>query len=355
MMLLIQQPVVPHYRVPFFRLLLTEVGPFVLAAGSINGDKTISTSEEILADVTLLRNRYILKGNFLWQSGLIRLALKADVVVLNFDIRHLSSWLVLLLRSAKRKRTILWGHAEGSRSYLHMLRFMMVRGSSKFIAYTETEANHVRKLYGVDRVTYLGNSCVYEAECQFKCNLVEDRNVVLYVGRLTKAKKPDLLLRAFIAAKDSGQLSSDCRLLLVGSGPLWEALKAEAKASNWYGSIEIPGEITEAKQLEKLYATAFCAVSPGYAGLSVIQALAFGVSFVLPRGEKHSPEVEACEEGFNSYYFQLENVESLASTLGVAYGERINRHKIGSAIALRIKERYTYEGMYRRFAEAIKS
>jgi len=76
---------------------------------------------------------------------------------------------------------------------------------------------------------------------------------------------------------------------------------------------------------------------------------------IVSRKEKHSPEIEACEEGFNTVFFETDSVDSLASHLAAIYSDAVVWNARREAIAERIADKYTYDGMISTFESAIKN
>jgi len=76
---------------------------------------------------------------------------------------------------------------------------------------------------------------------------------------------------------------------------------------------------------------------------------------IVSRKEKHSPEIEACEEGFNTVFFETDSVDSLASHLAAIYSDAVVWNARREAIAERIADKYTYDGMISTFESAIES
>jgi acetyltransferase-like isoleucine patch superfamily enzyme len=169
----------------------------------------------------------------------------------------------------------------------------------------------------------------------------------IYVGRLVKEKKPDLLIRAFARAGD--RLGKTCRLLIVGDGP--ERPRLEELARDLGDRVEFKGHVAGWEQLRGFYATSIAGVSPGYAGLSLTQSYSFGVPMIIARDEPHAPEIEAANEA-NNAFFASDDVDDLADTLTQFWKQRKEWASRGEAIASDCAERYSAEVMAERLIEA---
>jgi glycosyltransferase involved in cell wall biosynthesis len=350
----ILQPVVPDYRVPVFQALHEHYGDaFNVYAADASRDGTIRMDERAAAFVHPVTNRQLFGGGLVWQRGHERELLAATLVIAPGSLRFLSVPWLIARRKIAGKPTILWGHYDGSRAWAARFRNAMFRLPDGYIAYTHTDGDKIRRIRGDDRVWVASNSCVWRQECRAVKLPGQVPQDVLFVGRLVREKKPLLLVDAFAHAVGRGGIPHSARLVITGDGPLRAELETKAAALGMADRTIFTGHISDHEQLEQLYARAIVAASPGYIGLSAIQSFAAGVPMVVSRNEKHSPEIEACKEGFNTVFFETDSVESLASTLSVIFTDstawRHRRPQIAEAIA----GGYTYDGMINAFKSAI--
>jgi glycosyltransferase involved in cell wall biosynthesis len=119
---------------------------------------------------------------------------------------------------------------------------------------------------------------------------------LIFIGRLLPNKRIDLLINAVhLLTRDF-----DIALHIIGSGEEEYIIKKDPLCNKkifYYGAIyddEITGKYLFASDLF---------VMPGYVGLSIIQAFAFGLPVVTCNQENdgpfHSPEIEYLDHGFN--------------------------------------------------------
>lgn len=346
------QPVVPDYRVPLFAALKQKYGTrFVVYAGGDNQDGTIRMDPRAKSFVRLLTNRDLVCGAATWQSGYRQELLSASLVILPGSLRFVSAMWLALRRRQLRKPTILWGHAMGAVTLAKPFREMMFRLPDGYIAYTELDSQIIRKARRDERVWVANNSCVWRNECESIAGCPV--NTVM-VGRLVAEKKPTLLLEAFAVAVAKGLVPSAAQLVFVGDGPLRPRLAERASQLGIPDRVCFTGHVSERKALSAVYADALVAVSAGYVGLSVIQAFAAGVPMLVSRTERHSPEIEACDESFNTVFFQTDSVESLVGMLSAVYDQKELWRARREAISLRVAGRYTYDAMCGAFESAIE-
>ena len=353
---LLLQTTIPFYRVEPFRALAARFGhDFAALAGSEYFDATIRVAPAPGIRMLPVRNVFLARRRLLWQSGVWRPALRAHVVIAELNPRTLSTWLVLLARRLLKRPTILWGHAwprSGQRSSSDRVRQLMRRLSAAIVAYSETQATELRVRMPGHRIIAAPNSLYSRAQqpMRFDTGRMAD---FLFVGRLVDAKKPVLLLDAFLAAVD--RLPAETNLLIVGGGPLESTLREKAERSRVRHRVRFAGQVTDIDALAPVYDGALATVIPGYAGLSVIQSLWFGVPILIARDEPHSPEIEAAALQKNAVFFESDSVEALRRLLIEVAATRdvwIRRREI---IARECARTYSIEAMVDSIESIVRS
>ena len=183
--------------------------------------------------------------------------------------------------------------------------------------------------------------------------LQDEVDSILYVGRLVDSKKVRLLLEGFIMARNNKQFPESIRLLFIGDGPVRPELEALVVTAGLGECVEFVGHVSNTTKLRKYYSRAICTVSPGYVGLSATQSFSFGIPMVIARDEFHSPEIEACKEGFNAEFFESDDPQSLADSLLSAVLSKnrsiSNRKNLSDWTA----SHYSFEVMQEAFVEAV--
>jgi glycosyltransferase involved in cell wall biosynthesis len=350
------QTTVPTYRRPFLEALDERLhGCLRVLAGSDYFDPTIQLDPGSRPTI-VLTNRYLFGRRLLWQRGAVGGAMGADVVIAELNPRILSTWFVLLLRRALGRPIILWGHAwprQGAQAQSDALRQLMRRLASGVLVYTQTEARDLRRLLPGRLVEAAPNALYPLAARPTRADLDGRRATnLVFVGRLVEAKKPRLLLDAFLVARDD--LPPDTQLVFVGDGPLRPELEAQA-ALRSHDRVVFTGTRSELEDLRAVFAGALANVIPGYAGLSLIQSLWFGVPSLIARDEPHSPEIEAAVEGVNSVFFGSDSVTSLRDALVALAGEREEWRRRRGDIARECASRYSLDGMVDAFVRVVET
>jgi len=348
----IQQTVIPGYRLPLFEMLKDRLDDELrVVTGSEDFAETIRTADGAESVSEVISNRYCFGRRFLWQRGAVRKLCSADVVVLNFNLRIVSNIVIAWVRCMMGKPTYIWGHADGKSCLTRRFGWLYLKAVDGFISYTETQREVMQQRCSKLPVFVAPNACFHAADCV----ATEERGRdIVFLGRLVKEKKPKLLLEAFAMACGAGRMAQDSRLIFIGDGP--EKLELERFVLNkgLRGRIVFAGHVAEMTALQGLFSSASVCVCPGYAGLSVTQSMAFGVPVLVADNEPHSPEIEACENGWNAVYFNSDDAESLAERIVEFVGGGFSEILHGQELADWTKRRYSYERMADTFEEVVE-
>ena len=223
-----------------------------------------------------------------------------------------------LLRHARKSGAgrVLWGHFSSNnrpfspRHPLDRYRIALARRVDACVCYTDGVRDLLapyvppenlfvaRNTLDTDTLFALYDLLEKEGKTSVRqrLGLPEEGAVLVYIGRLIPEKGTDLLLDTFAALRNNRPAS----LLVIGDGP--ERSRMEERAAT-IPDVHFLGALTAwADSGPYLYASDLM-LMPGYLGLSVNHAFAFGVPVVsrqAPEGIRyHSPEVEYVRHGEN--------------------------------------------------------
>jgi glycosyltransferase involved in cell wall biosynthesis len=325
-------------------------GDFAVLCGSEGFEPSIRL-DATHPQLTLVQNRFFLRRRLLWQSGALSLA-RAESVAMELNPRILSSWVLLVLRRVRRRRSVLWGHAwsrrgPGARS--EPFRHAMRRLANVIVVYTETQKRELAERMPGATIVAAPNGLYPRSLAVTPSAGAAPQNIV-YSGRLIAGKKPGLLVDAFLAAED--RLPEQIRLVIVGDGPLRAELERRASAAGT-ARVVFLGEVWGYEPLRAVYDTALCSASPGSVGLSLIQSLWFGVPAIIARDEPHAPEIEAVEERENAIVVDSDSVAAMRDAILHVAKDRDEWLARRPAIAASCVERYSVEPMVASIASAM--
>lgn len=350
----LQQAIIPDYRMGVFLLLRQCWGnQFEIYAGDADfGESPVSTKVawEYFEHID---NVYLLGARFLWQKRMFKHLHKPDVVIFNANIRIISNLVSLLIRKLTGRRSILWGHATGKSRAASILRGFYFRLSDGVVAYTESQGQSLRMRYPWLKVWVAPNSCVSANDCVPVESSPSEVDSILYVGRLVDAKKVRLLLEGFIYARENSLFPKSMRLVFVGDGAERVRLEKRAAEAGVLDVVCFKGHISDVSKLREYYSRAVCSVSPGYVGLSATQSFSFGIPMLIAKDEFHSPEIEACKEGFNACFFPSDDAVALAEALSKMIENKSRWFTTRAEVSKWTREHYSFEVMRDTFVRAV--
>jgi glycosyltransferase involved in cell wall biosynthesis len=256
----------------------------------------------------------------------------------------------LLLGEARRRGvpTAVWGHALGRQvasNEMAALRRRMFAMAGTIICYCYAEQGPLQKLFPGKHILVAGNSTVRVEECAPLETSFGQRSSVLFLGRLVEAKKPILLLKAVHLAQQRGiQIGAT----FVGDGPQLDKCERFVAAHRVKGVL-FAGAQFEREKLRSLASSCFVMASPGYVGLSVLDAMSCGLPVAYSPSEPNSPEVEVLQEGGNALAFASDSAESLVDCLLRFYADRDGWLSRGEHYVEEVRSKYSIERMTKQF------
>jgi glycosyltransferase involved in cell wall biosynthesis len=337
----------PRYRRESMDIVRDRLGrDWTAFAGDSHLDPTVRSDDDPTGWVRVTNRRW-LGRRLLFQWGHWSETVRAEVAILDLNPRSVTAWVLLCSRRLLRRRTLLWGHLyprTGPSSRTTPLRAFMRRRADGCIVYSFAEAAELAASDPDERVWVAPNSIYREADIfadRPACTRSESApaELILYVGRLEPEKKPGLLLEAFamLAATDH-----DVALCFVGSGSLAPTLAKRAADLGLTERVRFEGSVHDAAALRAIYASARCAVSPGYCGLSLTQSMCFGVPMVIADPEPHAPEIELRALGLVSF-FAADSVAEL--TAGIRADSFAHTDHERDAVVQFMRSNYSAEAM----------
>ncbi len=262
-----------------------------------------------------------------WQWGAITnlIRTRPDVLILlGADPHILSSFPLFFLAKVLRVKVCWWSHAtlDGQGSIGRWLRLFFYKQADGILAYDETGRLRLEKA-GVEpsTMTTIWN-CLNDADYKLSGGEQQvaqnDRTIrVLYIGRLYRDKKMNLLIEAAAILKDRNVTFV---VDIVGEGPELAATKEKSHALKLNDVVRFHGAKYD-DDLTQYLNNADIGVIPSWAGLSAIQYMAAGIPVITEenRGMNHPPEVSAIIENETGAFFDFESAESLANTIEATF------------------------------------
>ena len=265
--------------------------------------------------------------SFYWQKGIVKLALKKyQTYIITGEFYCLSTWLLLLLCKLRRKQTLLWTHGwYGRESKLKkIVKKIFLDLSSDILLYGEyAKRLMIEEGYDANKLHVIANSLSYDAQLEIRKKLVvtniykehfrNDNPTLIFVGRLTKVKKIDLLIAAIEKLHVKG---FDVNLVLVGD--IMEEFPVEKILYDKHlcDKIWLYGCCYDENKLGELLYNATVCVSPGNVGLTAIHAFTYGCPVITHNNfANQMPEFEVITPNVTGDFFKENDFESLAASI----------------------------------------
>ncbi len=318
----------PHYRREIYRKM---EGAF--DCSFVFGDSPVGSPDigvippSEFRRARVVENSVVLRRPFYWQRGVLReLRGDFDAFILTGEPFCLSSWAFLLLARARGKKTMLWTHGWYGREGLakRILKRAFFGLASGILLYGNyAKALMEKEGFNPDRMFVLHNSLAYERQLALRGALAPDSvyrdrfgnsgRTLVFVGRLTPAKRLDLLLRAAAALRSRGL---DFNVAIVGDGSERASLESLAQSLGLGGSVWFRGACFDEAENARLIFNADMCVSPGNVGLTAVHSLMFGCPVATHDDfPNQMPEFEAVVPGKTGVFFRRGDAESIADAV----------------------------------------
>lgn len=319
----------PHYRSAIFKLMDKELncdfyfGDQVETAIKLMDVASLSGYKKTVRNVKILKNKYI------WQKNVVGLVFKNyKHFILTGDHKILSNWVIAFLAWILNKKVYLWMHGLKSGNELHWREKLKIYPfynlAYRFLLYGNYSRNIlIEKGFREDKMLCIYNSLDYNTQLKIRQNLEKtniysdyfknENPVLIYVGRIQKIKKIDLILISMVILKQRG---NDCNLVIVGDNTDDLDLGKIVRDAGLESNVWLYGPCYDEELTGELIYNADVCVSPGNVGLTVMHSFVYGTP-VITNGnfENQGPEFEVIESKLTGDFFEENNVWDLANKI----------------------------------------
>lgn len=268
-------------------------------------------------------------GRYFMQKGAFRLALKSyDQYLLTGEMHSLSSWLVLLICRLRGKKAFIWSHGiYGNESPANrLIKKLYYRLASKVLLYGDYARDFmIHRGFAPERLICVYNSLDYEKQVLIRNGLKDHQiysdhfgntdPVLLFIGRIQKIKKIDLLIEALKGLRDR---HIPCNLMLIGKEIEHTGIREMVESLKLGDRVWFYGQSYEEEELAGLIHQANVCVSPGNVGLMAIHCLTYGTPVITHDNfAMQMPEFESIESKVSGDFFSYDSVEDLEDVIQV--------------------------------------
>jgi len=266
---------IPHYRLPIYSRLAERF------------DLTIAHyADQLLDDADLNFKQVLLNPIFFgglkgFKENIYKLSTQYDVVISLGEIRVLPN---MLLGFRKRNfGLIYWGIGVGasyskgfdSASPADILRFWLMRNADALLFYSDYPVKkYIAKGFEREKLFVAHNTVLVKERIE----IPENKKHFIFVGTLYKQKKIYELLAAYeLYLRTSANVLP---LIIVGDGEEKNLIQEWIEKKGFEDVIILKGQVNDQDILKELYKNAVACISPGQAGLTVLNSMAYGVPFI---------------------------------------------------------------------------
>lgn len=279
-------------------------------------------------------------GPITWYRGMISLLLRKDYdTFLVFAMtKELSTWVFGLLAKLfyPKKKVFFWSHGwygkESRKGAIIKKQLFKLPNGGTFLY-----GNHARNLMikeglNPNQLYVVYNSLNYDEQLRIRKEL-KNTSVyrdhfgnsypnIIFIGRLTKIKRFDLILNAVAELKKRGRLVN---LTFIGDGVERENMERMVEANGIQSQVWFYGACYDEKVNANLIYNADLCVSPGNIGLTAMHVMMFGCPAITNDDFSHQmPEFEAIKVGKTGDFFKAGNATALADCISAWFKKHGN-------------------------------
>lgn len=317
----------PRYREAVFRAIDAEYDCDWYFGETKTDIKEMDT--KLLKRVTYYRTF----GNpkkFYFKLGILPLLFKRkyQTFFMLAEVRSITDWVFFWLASRvfPKKKVYIWTHGwygreAGIDAKLKLWLYKHVNGV--FVYGDRAKRLLIQQGIPQEKLFAIHNSLDYDKQKILRQLMVpsdiyhthfgNDNPTLIFIGRLTKVKKLDMVLKALSKLQEKGDRYN---LVFIGNGTQRDELERKTIEMNLSDVVWFYGACYDEKTNAELIYNADLCVSPGNVGLTAMHALMFGCPVITHNCfEWQMPEFEAINPGVTGDFFEMDDIDDLTSTI----------------------------------------
>lgn len=238
------------------------------------------------------------------------------------NLYSLSTWFLLVILRIMGKKAYLWSHGwygrEGKiKTILKKIFFLLPYKTFLYGNYAKDLM--IKEGIPREKLVTIYNSLDYRRQIEIRANLNDSDiykkrfnnsdPVMIYIGRIQKIKKLDLLIEAFFNLRVE---DIKCNLVIIGKEVENIGLDVIIKDYKLEEYVWLYGECYEEEKIAELIYNADLCVSPGNVGLTAIHNLTYGTPVITHNNfTNQMPEFEAIQDGKTGLFFKENSADDL--------------------------------------------
>jgi len=364
------QRIVPHYRLPLYRVMVKELAKHDVELTILYGQESIGSVPKSVESTESWMHKSnniyfsIFGHEIVYQPFFIK-SFRYDLVITEQANRLVLNYLLQFFLRLSGAKLAFWGHgrnfqANNSGSILESVKAKATNYANWFFGYTNNSVDTVTSNgFPVERTTVLENAIdttslkvaydkisIEELQPIRESVGLSSNNIGIYCGGMYSDKKIPFLLDACLAIKSK---LPDFEMIFIGTGPQANLIDGFCKKNQWAVSL---GEVTGVERV-KYFAVSKVFLMPGLVGLAVLDSFAMKTPMVTTDIPIHSPEFAYLSHGENGLVTQFSTETFSEEVVSIFTNHQKYEHLIqGCEIAT---AKYTIENMALNFVNGIIS
>lgn len=315
----------PHYRGPIYELMDKELNCDFYLGDDFGAPIKEMDLSKLKGFKKKMKRRKITRWNHYWFSGCFEPIFKPyKYYIISGNSKFLSCWFLLLISKFSSKKIYAWTHGiRGDKSKIQTkIDTLFFKLCDKVLLYGHYPKNKMINL-GIpeNKLEIIYNSLDYEKQLKYRIR-TSDKNiyknyfnnshpVILYIGRLQKSKKLEVLLDL---KKKLMEENININIVFIGKDIGDNNLVSEVDKSDFSKEVWFYGPCYEESSIAQLIQQAELCISPGPIGLTAIHVANYGLPIITNDNFiKQMPEFEVIEDGKNGAFYKDGDLESLVS------------------------------------------
>ena len=333
MKIVVVQPLLAKYSIEFFNYICLKYSHIQITVfADIESDQALNQyrSEDCFFNVRHLSS--VQWKGLIFRPGLFGLLRNegAEIVVFNANPREISQLFGMLVWRFRRRRFTAWGmfhRIGGPRGISSIYYRFIAKLANRCLTYTRVGASHLISL-GVpkEKIGIVGTAIderiplaeraarTSEELADFRSKqALEGKDVVLQVVRLSRYKRPELLVQAAEILLNKRQ---NLLFVLIGDGEMRQELEEMVSARGITRAFRFLGAIYDEKLLSFWYLNSTVFVLPTCIGLSAHHAMSYGLPIITDDSlDSQASEFEIIAHGLNAMTYRESDAASLAEAI----------------------------------------
>ena len=282
----------------------------------------------LLRHVGYLKPHTFIKSPISYTKGLYKLIIdkRYDTYLMAGDLWNVSVWIFCIMKNIffRKKRIFFWTHGilRVRKWPINLLSKWFFKMPDLVFTYGD-RAKQVMISEGLDgsKIWPIHNSLDYDEQIKLRGNITalykehfkNNNPTLVFIGRLTKVKKLDMLVKA---VEILHRQRIEVNLTLVGDGTERASLESQVKQLGLSERVWFYGKCYEEIEKSELIANAVLCVAPGNIGLTAMDSLVYGTPcLTMDNFDLQMPEHEAIKEGITGSFFKENDVNDLAEKI----------------------------------------